>query len=88
MGTQLMAVVSIIRGKQGKTYLAADDTPPELLPPDELINARIATLCQRSGLSAPDERIEINPRSMDVDRWGLTRFSDLFTSRQTLSLLA
>jgi putative DNA methylase len=87
IGTQPMAVVCTRPGRQGKVYFAADDLAAHLLPDEAAIQKRIGELCQRTGLTVPDEPIEINPRSMDVDRWGLTRFCDLFTPRQTLSLL-
>jgi putative DNA methylase len=74
MGRQPMAVVCTRPGRQGKTYISADDLPAGLLPDEDAIRQRIADLCARTGLTVPDEPIiEINPRSMDVDRtWGLT----------------
>jgi putative DNA methylase len=87
MTTQPMAFVCTRPGARGKVYLAPDGLDAKLLPDDEAIRSRIAALCKCTGLTVPDERIEINPRSMDVDRWGLTRFSDLFAARQMLSLL-
>lgn len=86
IGQQMMAVVCTRKGRQGKVYLAADEVAG-CVPDDKAIRKRIAELCQRTGLTVPEETIEINPRSMDVDRWGLTRWCELFTPRQMLCLL-
>jgi putative DNA methylase len=86
MGRQMLASIGVRPGQRGKAYLSADDIP-SAIPEDAALQSRIATLCKRSGLTVPSEEIEINPRSMDVDRWGLTKWSDLFTERQMLCLL-
>lgn len=87
IGVQPMAVVCTRPGAKGKVYLAVDGLSPDSLPDDEDCRRRIAELCKLTGLTVPDEPIEINPRSMDVDRWGITRWSSLFTARQLLTLL-
>jgi len=106
MGTQPMAVVctrppacrdgrSAGRGRRGKTYISADDLPAHLLPDDDAIRKRIADLCQRTGLTVPDEPIANLPADcydntlgITVRPYGLTTFGHLFTPRQMLSLLA
>ena len=82
----MLTVVGVRPGQRGKVYLSADDIP-SAIPDDAEIQRRISSLCKQTGLTVPNEEIEINPRSMDVDRWGLTKWSDLFTERQTLCLL-
>ena len=86
IGQQGMAIIGKRRGEQGKVYLSADDYR-DFDPQESPIRARIQELCQASGLAEPIEKIEINPRSMDVDRYGYTRWSDLFTARQMLCML-
>jgi putative DNA methylase len=87
MGQQMMAIVCTRPGRQGKVYLAADDFP-QFAPDDEAIRRRIEELCQRTGLTMPDERIEANPRSMDTQYFGFEVWGDLFTPRQMLCLLS
>jgi putative DNA methylase len=88
LSLQLMAIVCIQPGREGKTYLSADEIAANLIPDERAIESRLRALSKNSELPRVDELIEINPRSMDVDRWGLTRFGDLFTLRQQLSLLS
>lgn len=94
LGQQLMAVVCTRPGKQGKVYLAAGQVDqlmaatggPAIPPPAEL-QARLAAICQRTGLTVPHEPIEANPRSMDTQHYGFQNWGDLFTPRQLLCLL-
>jgi putative DNA methylase len=94
MGTQPMAVVCTRPGRKGKVYLAADDLPAHLLPDDAAIQKRITALCQRTGLTVPDEPIANLPADcydntlgITVRPYGLTTFGHLFTPRQMLCLL-
>jgi putative DNA methylase len=87
IGTQPMAVVCTRKGERGRVYLSADDLSPALLPDDQAIRRRIEALCAETGLTVPDEPIEANPRSMDVQNYGFGRWSELFTPRQVLALL-
>jgi len=88
MGRQLMVVVCTRAGQQGKIYLAADQVPSGLLPDDEAIRARIEALCEETGLTVPEEPIM---KALKDSTWciqyGLTRWADLFTPRQLLTLL-
>jgi len=86
MGRQMLALVGVRPGQRGKAYLSADDIA-SVIPDDSALQRRIASLCKQAGLTVPNEEIEINPRSMDVDRWGLRKWSDLFIGRQMLCLL-
>jgi len=87
IGVQPMAVVCKRQGKQGREYISSNDLSPALLPKDEAIYHRIEALCSETGLMVPEETIEINPRSMDVHRFGFEKWSDLFLPRQMLTLL-
>jgi len=92
IGAQFMSVICTRPGRQGKVYLSTKNAPLPL-PDDEDIWQRIRAIERESQddpfgpLTIPDEPIESNPRSMDVDRFGLICWSDLFTPRQLLSLL-
>jgi putative DNA methylase len=92
IGVQLIALICTRPGKQGKIYLATDNLPTEV-PNDKVIWDRIKLLEKSTGndpigpLTVPDEDIEANPRSMDVQNFGFLKWADLFTNRQMLSLL-
>jgi putative DNA methylase len=88
MCAQPMAVVCTRPGARGKVYLAADGLPPEVFPDDDACRRRIAELCQRTGLTVPDEPIINDAKNANFRiLYGLDQFSKLFTSRQLLSLL-
>lgn len=87
IGRQPMAVVCTRAGVKGKIYISADDLHPSLLPDDEPINARIAKLCAETGLTVPDEPIEANPRSFDIQHFGFEHWKDVTIPRQRLALL-
>jgi putative DNA methylase len=82
---QFLAVAATRRKSQGKVYLDEDNIVH--VPPEELRN-RLANLLVRSGLPPLDESIEINPRSMDIDKTGFTKWAQLFTDRQQLALMS
>jgi putative DNA methylase len=79
--------------KSRRKYLSVHEVPSNAWPNDEIIWKRIkdlqdTTLREASNqISPPDESIESNPRSMDVDHFGLLRWSDLYIPRQLLSLM-
>lgn len=87
LGTQAMAVVCKRLGERGRFYISADDLSPALLPNGKAIWQRIESLCTETGLTVPNEPIEVNPRSMDVHRFGFEKWSELFLPRQMLTLL-
>ena len=88
IGTQPMAVVCTRPGRQGKVYIAADDLPADLLPDDDAIRRRIDDLCQRTGLTVPDEPMDTTSQTTVAGRgFGITRWFELFTPRQMLCLL-
>jgi putative DNA methylase len=83
-GFQEMAAMCIKPGARGKVY--APYIPSETL--DEQVEQRIQGICTRSGLTLPAERLDANPRSFDVQRYGHARWRDVFTRRQQLLHLA
>jgi putative DNA methylase len=87
LAKQLMAVVCTRTGEQGKVYLSADDVP--VAAPDEnAIQTRIDKLCERTGLTIPNERIVTDAKNCCwVVLYGLNTFKDLFLLRQMLCLL-
>ena len=88
MGHQLMAVVCTRPGSTGKVYLSADDIP-KALPNESDIQRRIETLCRDAGLTAPDEPLpQQGTLGFRIQPYGFRRWSDLFTERQMLCLLA
>jgi putative DNA methylase len=59
-----------------------------VLPDDAAIEKRIAELCQRTGLTVPDEQlVRTGGNQMAVLHYGLNEFGHLFTPRQMLCLL-
>jgi putative DNA methylase len=92
VGLQMMAVVCIRPGRQGKVYISADDIA-SLLDDESHLLKRITDLKSASGLNSPNELIghlrpSPNARGMSaVTRHGLNSFTDLFSPRQLLSVL-
>lgn len=88
MGRELMAVVCTRPGRQGKVYLAADDLPEIVLPIDVTIQRRVEHLCEENELTPPEEEMDTNdPTTVAGRGFGITKWSELFTPRQLLSLL-
>ncbi len=93
IGVQPMAVACTRPGKQGKVYLAVEEVSPSIWPDDDAIVRRVSALQDAAAndtkgpLIALDEPIEANPRSMDVQNYGLLYWDDLYTRRQALALL-
>lgn len=81
---QLMAVVCTRPGRKGKVYLSVEQAARLLekastgqgpVPPEEEIKKRIAALCQRTGLTVPDEPIVTDAKnSCWTHLYGLTTF--------------
>ncbi len=85
---QFMAAAATRPGSQGKVYLDTATLPSDLHPNQELIQRRLSQVLTHSKLPALTEAIEINPRSMDVDRAGLVNWSQVFSPRQQLTLMS
>ncbi len=95
MSDQMMAIVCIRPGLKGKVYVSADALPEHHVPDGSQITRRIEELCQKSGLTVPDEPIANlpddcyeNTLGITVRPYGIRRFGDLFTPRQMLCHLA
>lgn len=80
---QLMACVFTSNSK-GKVYAASNET---LLPDETAIRNHITEVCKSSALELPLEPIPQYLTGGTCYPYGLTRFADLFTPRQLLSLL-
>jgi putative DNA methylase len=87
IGSQLLAVLCLQPGKQGKRYLSAEQVPPNSWPTDKILWERITPQLGGDHPVSPLKEIEANPRSMDVQNYGFQKWIDLFTPRQVLSLL-
>lgn len=93
---QLMAVVCTKEGKTGKIYLSADEVPDYVIPDEKEIWKRIGKLCEKTGLSVPEEELPKAPDKDEPDEvtlgfrvqpYGFTKWYELFTPRQLLALL-
>lgn len=83
---QLIAVVCTKERQKGKTYLSPTELPQDLIPEEREIWHRIASLCQETGLSVPEEVIAPHHEQRCIV-YGYTKFSDIFTPRQLFALL-
>jgi len=87
IGQQLMSIACTRPKKKGKVYLSIEGLE-RFIPKDEEINSRINKLVEKSGISIPTERITTDAKNANFCiMYGLTTFSDLFNSRQLISLL-
>lgn len=87
LGRTLLAVVCTKPGSQGKVFLSPEQGGPAAIVDDSKIAQRIETLTQETGITPPEEALENDRRNLWPQLYGLTRWSDLFTPRQLLSLL-
>jgi adenine-specific DNA methylase/predicted GIY-YIG superfamily endonuclease len=83
--SQFMAIACTRGNETGKSYVSGGNLVSQI--DSTATSGRIRQICKQRNLDLPNEPIEINPRSMDVDRWGFKRWSDLFSDRQSLFLL-
>lgn len=81
VGQQPMALICTRAGEQGKVYLPSEECRGSV-PEEAIVQERLAGLCRRSGITVPEEPLEANPRSFDVQRYGFLFWKDVFTSRQ------
>ncbi|MBN2561535.1 MAG: DUF1156 domain-containing protein [Phycisphaerae bacterium] len=88
MSTQLMAVACARPRSQGKVYLPAEKVP-DGAHDENVIRARIADLCRRTGLDVPHEMLVDDAKnSFWIRLYGFTTYGHLFTPRQMLALLS
>jgi putative DNA methylase len=84
---QLMSLVCTSAGEQGKTYLAGKKYDFYLPNESELKN-RLDKLCEETELTIPNEPLpNYGVLGFRVQPYGLLKWSELFTSRQLLSLM-
>lgn len=95
MSTQPMAVVCVRPGTRGKAYVAADSLAVSFFPTDTALGDRLKSVCEKAGLTVPQESIANlpddcydNSLGITVRPYGVRRFGDLFTPRQMLCLLS
>lgn len=85
---QLMAIVCTTPGERGKTYLAGNQCDIYIPNKTDLEN-RLNLLCEETELTIPDEPLpNYGVLGFRVQPYGLLQWSDLFTPRQLLSLMA
>lgn len=89
MGDQMIGVVASTKGSRGWVYLSTSQLPN--LPDEEEMKNRLLKVIDRSKISIPDENIAglpsdsiDNTLGITVRPYGLTRFSNLFSTRQLL----
>lgn len=87
IGQQLMAIICTKPGKKGKFYLSASQYK-QYIPNEMEIQSRLENLLNEISLSIPYESLSLEDnRSFWITEYGLTKFGELFTSRQMLSLM-
>ncbi len=91
MGEQLVAIVAASRGSHGWVYLPPEDVAESAIPNDEQVRARLIQFLNESKVSIPNENIAAlpdqafeNSLGITVRPYGMTKFSDLFSTRQLL----
>lgn len=87
VGQQLMAIVCTTPGERGKTYLAGKECN-SYIPNEAKLENRIDNLCNEIDLTLPNEPLpKYGVLGFRVQPYGLLKWSDLFTLRQSLSLM-
>jgi putative DNA methylase len=87
LGLQLMATVCEPRNGKGKRYLDAETSWETTLSDPELVH-RAEKIASSADFSVPDEPLEPNPRSFDVQHFGFTHWRDVFTPRQLVAMVS
>lgn len=85
-GLQLMAVVCEPKDTKGKRYVDPDEGWESNLSDPKLID-RADRIAGSGNFSVPDEPLEPNPRSFDVQHFGFTQWRDVFTPRQLVAMV-
>lgn len=87
LGLQLMAVVCEPKNGKGKRYIDPDPEWDSVLSDPQLVQ-RADEIAARGNFSVPDEPLEANPRSFDVQHFGFTHWRDVFTPRQLIAMVS
>lgn len=88
MGQQFLAIAAVRKKKKGKIYLSEDLLSSGILIDESTTRDRLDKIFAEKGIERLDEIIEINPRSMDIDRAGFSKWNQIFTNRQQIALLS
>ncbi|MBI3951049.1 MAG: DUF1156 domain-containing protein [Acidobacteria bacterium] len=95
MNQQMMAIVCLRSGQEGKQFFSADELGTLLIPDDRSIEQLIHGVYTPKGLNTPSESIanlppdcRDNTLGIRVRPYGLHTWGDLFVPRQRLCLLA
>jgi putative DNA methylase len=84
---QLMAVVCEPPEGTGKQYINPDEAWERSICDKRLLD-RAEKIAKDAGFSLPDEPLEANPRSFDVQHFGFAHWRDVFTARQLVAVAA
>jgi len=87
MGQQLMTTVCENPAGRNKKYVQCAEA--SVLPSDRsTLLDRANSLAETLSVTIPDEPLEANPRSFDVQRFGFVKWRDILSSRQLIAMLA
>lgn len=87
LGTQVMAAVCSRPGAKGKVYIGSAEVERAL--PRDRFSHRLTELTETTGVAVPDEPIITDAKnSCWVRMYGLTKFGQLFTVRQSAYMVA
>ena len=87
-GATLLAVVTMMNNHAGRRYRDVTDRDYEAAWKAQTAAAKLSNQKLPSGLSAvPDEPVPLMSGTFNVPIYGMTRWGDLFTARQQLSLI-
>ena len=86
-GHQLMAVVCDPPTGTGRRYVDPTIEWETTFASRSLLK-RAESLAKKLAISVPDEPLEANPRSFDVQHFGFTHWRDVFTPRQLVAMVA
>jgi len=90
LGQQSTAVVCVHHSRKGKVYVAVDEAPMQLEPSvttDQQGRPAWTPAAPDSSVSlVPQEPLEANPRSFDIQRYGVDLWKDLFTPKELYTL--
>ncbi len=87
-GEQLIAVVAVSSQGNGKVYLASSDVPTVGFRADGTgLSKRAEEIASKFDIIVPNEPLEPNPRSFDVQHFGFEHWKDVFTPRQLTAMI-
>ena len=85
IGRDLMALVCVRNGEQGKIYLSGNNVET-YRPDEEAIKHRIQNISNVEHISIPSEML-VEKLTDQLPNYGIKSFNDLFTDRQLLCML-